>query len=297
MGRRKTRRQTIKKDKIRFLSKRGGRRLGKGVTGIVYSPVLACENGSDVPYKGPGFVGKAIPETSIKSEIHDIPIAELREYADFIILPLHYCLLNETQTNENYIKNIVPTTTYTTGPHIGRTIYYNYQVIYRNGGQSALELLTADRSNHGPIINAIRAFITKLLLFNRKFIHSDLHLGNIVFDGSVIRMIDLETIERVNTENNKNDMRILAYNIYTFLERYTKDNANDKTYINWLAKYIDFKNAKIAHTYSINQIIEMINDIPTDTPLNEVVVIEEPLINTPRRKRKKCTLNGCTIMG
>jgi hypothetical protein len=216
---------------------RGGKRLGEGVTGKVYMPVLACDDGSDAPYRGPGFVGKAIAETSLAREIKYKN--ELALLGDAVIAPRHLCLLAEAQTNANFVSNS-RNAVYENNksPHLGKKKYYTYQIISPYGGANVADLL-ADRSNHRVIFQAIKDFIPALIKFNERFIHFDLHLENLVFDGTKIRMIDFENMRPATPDSVHVDICKILFNIYHFLQRYSVANKHDTTYNEWIAAIVD----------------------------------------------------------
>jgi hypothetical protein len=273
---------------------RGGKRIGEGATGKVYVPVLACNDGSEAPFRGPGFVGKAIAETSLARELrHQAALASL---GDSVIAPIHHCLLAEAQTNANFIENSDKAMYENeTSPHLGKKKYLTYQVIYRNGGRNVADLL-ADRSNHRVIFQAIKDFIPVLREFNQRFIHFDLHLENLVFDGTRIRIIDFENMRPATPDTAHVDICRILFKIYHLLKRYSDANPHDPTYNEWIAANGNHSDWGRCVDSSYGDIIAAINSIPTvDAP---EVVIEIGLPEENEVPKSKCGRNGgCTIMG
>jgi hypothetical protein len=230
------------------------------VSGIVYSPVLACADGSEANFAGSGFVGKAIPEAGLVSEMQHA--ATLRALG---MGPLHSCELRKLQTNANFLKNRNDeSNVYENNEELyGTRKYYTHQVIYPNGGQSVYAALQ-NRKQHFAIFRALKEFIPKLLEFNRNYIHFDLHLENLVFDGRQIRMIDFEKMRPVLPEYTHIDVCNILLNVYALLKRYTDNSAcGDPTYAAWLAANAKFSDYQQCINSNLETIVGAINTIPT----------------------------------
>ncbi len=258
---------------------RGGRRLGEGATGKVYNPVLACADGSDAPFRGPDYVGKAIAETSLDRELRHK--AALSGMTDAAIAPLHHCALAEEQTNANFQKNMRNLVYEVGSTHAGKKKYLTYQVIYRYGGQN-VAILLSDRRNHKVIFQAIKDFLPVLQEFNQRFHHFDLHLENLVFDGQRIRMIDFENMKPATSDAAHVDICRILFKIFHLLHRYSIENPNDHTYTEWLAANTTHSDFGRCIDSAYEEIVDAIQSIPT--------------VDAPK-PRRKCGSMGCAIMG
>jgi hypothetical protein len=221
--------------KQRRTRKRGGKRLGRGVSGIVYTPVLQCDDSSHTQFTGTSFVAKAVPGHKVESELANADaVRALDPMGEYTILPLHSCKLAGAQTDANFLrnKNDSSNTYENNEERLGQRKIYTHQVIYRNGGKS-LQWWFNEPKHLGKMLRALKAFIPKLVEFNKSYIHFDLHSDNLVFDGEKIRMIDFEKMGPMRPEIQNADLCNLLTNVYNSIKRL----GDDETFSDWLARY------------------------------------------------------------
>jgi hypothetical protein len=255
---------------------RGGKRLGRGVSGIVYTPVLQCDDSSHTQYAGTAFVSKAVPGHKVESELANADaVRTLDPAGDYTIVPLHSCALAVKQTNANFLRNKNdPNNTYENNEtRNGQRKIYSHQVIYRNGGKSLGWWLGPKNHITSCVIAAIKEFIPYLVEFNKHYIHFDLHMDNLVYDGERIRMIDFEKMGPVRPEIQTADLCNLLMNLYGYINAY----GDAKVYGGWLAQYKQLADYPFcARSASVADIVACIMALP--------VV-------------KKSVAVGCSIMG
>jgi len=216
-------------------TRRGGKRLGRGVSGIVYTPVLQCDDNSYTQFAGPSFVSKAVPGHKVESELaNSAAVRALDPVGDYTIVPLHSCKLAGAQTDANFLrnKNDSSNTYENNEERLGQRKIYTHQVIYRNGGKSVARWLSEPK-HLGKIIRALKVFISHLVEFNKSYMHFDLHLDNLVFDGEKIRMIDFEKMGPMRHEIQNADLCNLLMSVYNSIKRL----GDDETFSDWLTRY------------------------------------------------------------
>jgi hypothetical protein len=263
------------------MTQRGGARLGRGVSGIVYSPPLLCANENPL-YKGKGFASKVVPDSMLESQIkNSAEIHALDPDGLYTIVPLHHCQLAPHQTNTNFRRNrIDPKNTYnnvsSNNTRRGQKKIYTHQIIYRNGGQNLHRLLVSPK-NFSKVFAALKVFMPNLVEFNRHYIHFDLHLENLVFDGKRIRMIDFEKMDRATRpELATADICNFLPQIYRRLMRYSSEEGKcDTTYRAWLKRHTYLEDYEVCRDGSVEALVVCVNELPVATPKS----------------------SGCTIMG
>lgn len=175
--------------------KRGGRQIDEGSFGKVYRPPLLCD-GPDAPVYDENYVSKVLPQEEAQTEFDNGRLVFLFDRGGEWSAPaVDGCDLAETQTNNNYISGV-------------------HQLIYPYAGTALEELLAVDGTvlndrylqnpaDYGRLSGAgferltkeLARFLPTLIEFNKRYIHGDLHLRNLVFDGERIRMIDFATLK------------------------------------------------------------------------------------------------------
>ena len=243
----------------------GGKRLGRGVSGIVYTPVLQCDNDSYKQFAGTAFVSKAVPGHKVESELANADaVRALDPAGEYTIVPLHSCKLAGLQTNTNFLRNKNdPNNTYENNEErLGQRKIYTHQVIYRNGGKSLVRWF-GERKHHASVIAAIKEFIPHLVEFNKHYIHFDLHMDNLVFDGSHVRMIDFEKMGPARPELQKADLCSFLPHLYSMLNQYSQKEPCDTTYTGWLETYRDFgKHSHCRKNVSVEEIVACFMALP-----------------------------------
>jgi hypothetical protein len=197
MGNRKTR-------------KIGGRKLGHGMRGDVYVPPLKCAEGDDTQWASTDYVSKDMYPDFLESEYkNSFLIKALDPRGEWSITALHACTIQKTQENTNWQPG-----------------EKTHQLIFKNGGKDLYSLLLKtgfsgdsnkyingfddegyedtrvyDRLDMGGVRNVVQhihRILPKLDILNEKYIHGDLHFGNIVTDGFTPRIIDFSSLRPVS---------------------------------------------------------------------------------------------------
>lgn len=191
---------------------RGGAIIGKGGSGAIFAPPLLCTQPSQV--YGDEYVSKIFFEEASRLEGIEIEygkgslVRELDPEGRWSITPEARCVLAKEQSDEEF--EVSPQTT--------------QQIIYRNGGVplSSLiygsngKLLPPERLNYKLYIHCLKQLMDILPILHTRYLHDDLHSGNIVYnehDGRV-RIIDfgyLQTLDdatRSDIEKFKNRYEI-----------------------------------------------------------------------------------------
>lgn len=194
---------------------RGGKKIGRGEYGNVYRPVLKNANHSENRYSE-GYVGKVMKEEDAKIEYaNSMKVQALDPEGLWSITAIKMSRLANSQNNANFErseqnrktkKNKFIKNTGLTNPDPLLLFYPSTtQIIYKYGGQSLASLLTKSGAHvYGgnydvsdinteklpEFVQACKSIIPGLNVLNKKYIHQDLHLGNILWDGKTARMID-----------------------------------------------------------------------------------------------------------
>lgn len=204
-------RQTRRQSKGRRKSIRGGKKIGQGSFGQVFAPPLKCKGNNNSKVYGEGYVSKILRGSDVEEEYEKAMLVKAMDpEGAWSITPEKGCVLAAEQTNTNY----------TPGEETD-------QIIYKHGGRSVMNLLLApehtgdpfkyirginakgvydksvfaflDPSGLSEVIKSIKNIIPSLDILNTKYLHNDLHSGNIVYDGATTRLIDFASLTPVET--------------------------------------------------------------------------------------------------
>jgi len=190
--------------------KKGGKKIGEGSYGVVYKPPLKCSKKPEISEKyKDGFVGKQVTDEEVDKEIEATELIEkIDPNEDYTLQVRAYCEISPEQENANFSD----------------ISQGDMQLIYRDGGQSLYSLMDPDSldfddANFDNVIlglRLIKGFIPILREFNQHFIHNDLHLGNLVWDGEAVHMIDfaelktLDELIKIYSKHNQKNPEELA---------------------------------------------------------------------------------------
>jgi hypothetical protein len=203
------------KGKSKKTRKRGGRKIGKGMRGTVYTPPLKCAEGDDDKWSSTNFVSKDISDTYLEQEYkNSFLVKELDPDGEWSITAEHACTIRDAQEDTNWMPGDL-----------------KRQLIFKNGGKDLYSLLLKpgqsgdvdkyinglndageddltvfmklDPSGINNLIRQLHRILPKLDILNSKYIHRDLHFGNIVTDGTP-RLIDFSSLESVSSKIQKN---------------------------------------------------------------------------------------------
>lgn len=186
---------------------RGGKKIGEGSFGKVFAPPLKCSNASKT--FGEGYVSKIIRAEHVKQEYEtSILIRAMDPEGAWSVTAEDICNINEEQENANYVKN--SETEQIIFKHGGINLFdlllkegfSGRAEIYANGandeGQedpSSFKKLNPERLS--TFIFAVKNALPAIEQLNEKYVHGDLHLGNIIFDGRSSKLIDFASIKPV----------------------------------------------------------------------------------------------------
>jgi hypothetical protein len=197
---------------------KGGKRIGQGANGAVFSPALSCVddflNGSKNKSK---YVSKVMNKDDAEREYNKSQLVrELDPLGKWSITAEKICPVGLTQDNANF--------TYKSD---------DYQILYKNGGVSLWRLIlksgsveyvlnylngqTFDGDSDEKVflnlnteglpvlIKAVKKLLPGLNILNKVYLHSDLHFDNIVYDGTACRLIDFMRLEKLK-ESMESDL-------------------------------------------------------------------------------------------
>jgi len=203
----------------------GGKKIGEGTFGKVFSPPLKCKESTKT--YGEGYVSKILEERFVEEEYENSRKVRLMDPEGiWSVTAEHACMLGEKQDNADYVKDME-----------------NYVIIYKNGGVSLYDLLLKpgiygkphlyvngfiengvedpsvfdmlDPDGLSRLIQATKGILAGLDVLNTRYIHGDLHLGNIVYDGERARLIDFASLKLVediyNVEKEEFDLCVLIH--------------------------------------------------------------------------------------
>ena len=188
---------------------RGGKKIGEGSFGTVYAPPLKCKG--EAKTFGEGYVSKILSAEDLKEEYEaSLLVRAMDPEGAWSITAEEACDLNAEQTNANYVQNS-----------------FTQQIIFKHGGINLFDLLLKegvsgraeiyakgynDAGDEDPssfkklnperlstFIFAVKNALPAIERLNEKYIHGDLHLGNIIFDGHSSKLIDFASIRPVET--------------------------------------------------------------------------------------------------
>jgi hypothetical protein len=176
--RRKTRRGRKQKRK----TQRGRGRIALAPSVAVYHPPLLCKENENSPYRSNSYVGKLTAKNLTETTKKVIAeIANVDPDRVYTLPPILSCQIASEQTNTNV-----------------NTIFkhqkFQYQQIQPYGGMSLYDRLEA-KEPLADVLLPLEPFLKHLTQFNTKLLHNDLHTRNLVWDGSVYKMIDFDTLE------------------------------------------------------------------------------------------------------
>lgn len=181
---------------------RGGAKIGEGVQGDVFRPPLQCTPNTQVNahFMTNAYVGKQVSDENAGRELLKANnVNRINRNGIYTIRANTACRLNRIQQTSGFEWQNQRQT----------------QLFSRYGGESVASLLQLkflDTPKDFSMVNpdyileglrAIRSIIPHLREFHRHFVHNDLHVGNIVWDGTHARLIDFTDMEPVehNIEN------------------------------------------------------------------------------------------------
>ena len=177
----------------------GGKKLGEGTRGSVYSPPLKCQEGDDDTWATTKYASKTMLDDHLETEYRNsFLVKELDPKNKWSLTALHACTIRNSQPNTNYKPGL-----------------QTRQLIFKNGGKSLADMLVKTGVQHHwsscindpakfkhlepkalPIvIKQIKKILPGLEQLNAKYVHKDLHLGNIVTDGKTPRIIDFSSMQ------------------------------------------------------------------------------------------------------
>jgi serine/threonine protein kinase len=172
--------------------KRGGRRIGKGRTGTVYTPPLLCEEKME-QYTSTEYVSKLTSKDIAEKEIAKADVIKSIDPSNkYSIYALHICKIADVQENTNY------TDEYKEG----------WIVIMKNGGRDLTDLyfyaekVGYSNSKQKVPVELLRNFFSKIvelgyfivMMNENNLYHNDISADNLVWDyeNGNIRLIDFE---------------------------------------------------------------------------------------------------------
>jgi hypothetical protein len=185
------RRRLLKRKTRRGCGQKGGIRIGEGAEGSVFSPPLKCKEGDDSRFSSGLYVSKQVSaETGVAEHQNSFLVRNLDPTGEWSIVAEHVCSIAPEQINTNFVLVA------------DSGDVRNYQLIFKNGGLSLLNLLMKD---HGAvydekylydpenydkldpeglriIISVVKKVVQHLDILNSKYSHNDMHLGNIVYN-------------------------------------------------------------------------------------------------------------------
>lgn len=187
---------------MRKTRRTGGKKLGQGTRGAVYSPPLKCQEGDDDTWATPKYVSKTILDEHLETEYRNsFLVRELDPKNKWSLTAIHACTIRKSQPNVNYKPGL-----------------QTRQLIFKNGGKSLADMLVKAGVQHEwyscindpakfihlepkalPIvIKQLKKILPGLEQLNAKYVHNDLHFGNIVTDGKTPRIIDFSSMQPVD---------------------------------------------------------------------------------------------------
>ena len=194
----------IKKADRRISKKIGGKKIGEGAYGAVYSPPLYCENGSEKDFLSENFVSKILSVKAANIELANSKIIRSMDpEGRWSITAENWCHLKIEQTNANFMKNKATRKNLYDKKNGSDLV----QIIFKNGGQTIMSLLEKsdvnntddyEWSNLPLIIQISKNLITVLSSLNQTHVHGDLHFKNIVWNGSEAHIIDFGLMENIH---------------------------------------------------------------------------------------------------
>ena len=164
--------------------RRGGRRLGEGMFGQVYSPPLKCADGLAHPYDTDEYISKLTRADDAYHEMEmSVHFSELDPDGIYTIPYDFLCPVAHTQPD----------------PEFEPSEEYDTLVFSKHGGISLermIELLHS--ADERPSADAINYFWTRLVSLGRfvayatsaGVFHLDIGIQNIVYDNRYVRLID-----------------------------------------------------------------------------------------------------------
>ena len=211
---------------------RGGKKIGHGEYGNVYMPVLKNVNRSEKNY-AEGYVGKVMNEADAKIEYaNSMKVRALDPEGRWSITVEKIGRLANSQNNANFARSEQNRKTKknkfikNAGLNNPDPLFLfkpsTTQLIYKYGGKPLAGLLTksgahifddtfdeseVNAEKLSEFIQACKSIVPGLNALNKKYVHQDLHLGNILWDGKTARMIDfgeMVTVEERFIAKKKN---------------------------------------------------------------------------------------------
>jgi len=190
---------------------RGGRLLGKGAYGWAFMPPLACPEFNPAADDTNRYISKTFVNEKKAAEEYEkgMLIKPLDPEGKFFITPEVMCSYEDVQENANW-GLFTAAKEKMTHALKGKAIP-KIQIIYKYGGTKIENILVKnlpyytsiinfskaadwellDPTKFGLFIRCLKGFVPILDKLHEKFIHRDLHVGNMVYDESQgVRLID-----------------------------------------------------------------------------------------------------------
>jgi hypothetical protein len=191
---------------------KGGSKIGQGKFGTVFSPPLKCGDGANVKWASTKYVSKTTTEDSLEREfVNSLLIKKLDPNGDWSVTAEHACKIAPGQNSKNYdpgesnthqiiFKNSgVNLYDLLLKPGVKGDVLYYKDGLLENGAENLSAFSNLDPNGLSLLIKQLRLLLPKLAILNQTYVHGDLHLGNIISDGTTPKIIDFDTLISVET--------------------------------------------------------------------------------------------------
>lgn len=204
-----------KKHRNKTRRRRGGRKIGEGISGKVFTPPLICDDGG-VEYNSEEYVSKLTSRSVAESEyLMAEKLRPIDPESIHTVYAIKICKARDVQIDPEYAALR------------GK----DWLVVMKNGGKSLLdasekiEYLGYGMSNEQIDVKFLNKFLQKLYELGMFLIHmndsglfhNDIHVENMVWDymDGNIRFIDFE---RSSNKPSNNDIRMVMFIILQVLK-------------------------------------------------------------------------------